>query len=387
MRVEPEWAASRTRPPSRDEVVREIRNDPNTLAAVVGAATGHLAVTLTTWRLQEMASGNFGIPTTGGIYRVQGPLEGRDSWSVVLKITRCPTDTDDPWDDPAWGAHWHREAAVARNGLLHRVDGVVAPRCFGVDDRRDDESWLWLEDLGAMPDGSWSPADRCVAARALARLHASTTQVPAWLDGVGFVRGTVDFTQSMVDQILRRARRGPAEYAPLDPARVEPRLARLLTVYDDPAPLVALTQQVPRALCHNDFQTDNLVLRTGPDDTAEVVAFDWAICGMGRIGRDLAQLLHDVQPGTHTRDGRSVRDVVLAAYIDEARTADVVIDLATLRRATAASSILVDLGLGFWMLDNQIRDADSPADVADLVAGHAANLSAGHLPDLLHAIG
>jgi aminoglycoside/choline kinase family phosphotransferase len=48
---------------------------------------------------------------------------------------------------------------------------------------------------------------------------------------------------------------------------------------------------LPQVFCHNDFHRRNLMIRANAVGLEELVVLDWAFCGAGPIGADIAELV------------------------------------------------------------------------------------------------
>ena len=143
------------------------------------------AAELVDWRHEPLAY-TVRNPLAGGVFRVTGHARTRGEvrpWSLILKIAHSPAGRS--WPDgrvapPGWGmnpAHsqyWKREALAYRSGLLDNLPGgLVAPRCFGVDERGDDVIWLWLEEMRESARRPWPLARYGLAARHLGRFNGA----------------------------------------------------------------------------------------------------------------------------------------------------------------------------------------------------------------------
>lgn len=80
----------------------------------------------------------------------------------------------------------------------------------------------------------------------------------------------------MVDALLAEVDSGAVAYRPL----LARELAPVRDLVRDPEPVLRLAAQVPPAVCHNDFNPDNLLLRRTPQGQDELVAFDWQMIGV-----------------------------------------------------------------------------------------------------------
>ena len=66
-----------------------------------------------------------------------------------------------------------RLKAVDQGMLNDLVGDLVAPRCMGIVEYPDKESWLWLEDIGESGDGVWSLERYGLAARHLGQFNGA----------------------------------------------------------------------------------------------------------------------------------------------------------------------------------------------------------------------
>lgn len=136
----------------------DLRAAPGVVEAVARAVTGESSAIVGPWSVEDLAPGAAGNPTSGGVVRVAGTarLFDREAarWSAVLKVLRSP-EGPDAHDSPTDPIYWRRELDVARSGLLTRIVGLSAPRCYRVDEPDARTGWLWLEDLGRLDRDPW----------------------------------------------------------------------------------------------------------------------------------------------------------------------------------------------------------------------------------------
>ena len=116
------------------------------------------------WSLQTLGGGvTEDIGASGGIRRVAGTAQhlGRTiEWPVIVKaLLRQEVVVGDyrpVRNDPRAFDYWRREADVYDSGLLAALGGgLLAPRCFRIDDHGD-EMLLWLEDVPDDGPSEWS---------------------------------------------------------------------------------------------------------------------------------------------------------------------------------------------------------------------------------------
>jgi hypothetical protein len=366
--------------------------DRAALKPLVRQALGDARAEVVDWRSEPVAFTAVN-PLSGGVFRYHGTAmtDGRvQPWSLIHKVIRLPASAGSAaplglsatgFEDEASYIYWKREALVYQSGLLADLpEGLTAPRCYVVDEEREDSVHLWLEEIiEAYPEG-W-PLDRyALAARHLGRLGGMycARPLPAWLWlsrdwlrdwSVRWASVTERAAQIETSHhpIVREA------YAPNDAAR----LTRLWTAR--PALLDALVR-LPQTLCHRDASRANLIARRRDDGMDETVALDWGFTGIGPAGEDLAQLI----AGTLWRfavplQGATTLDqAAYAGYLDGLHESGWHGDARAVRLACCAASALL---LGFTgpalipMLDGPGRDATEGLwgrPINELVAHRAA---------------
>jgi hypothetical protein len=354
---------------------------------VARAVTGASSAIVGPWTVEDLAQG-FGNPTSGGVVRVAGTarLYGREApWSAVLKVLHSP-EGPQAHDSPTDPIYWRRELDLARSGLLTRIVGLGAPRCYRVDEPDLRTGWLWLEDLGRLDREPWRESDYRAAARALARYHSATIGLPGpqrqpWLERPSFVAFLAQECRPWSDAMLAEVDGQAAGYEPL----ASPDLAAVLDLVRDPAPVLRTASRVPPAVCHNDFNPDNLVLRRAPDGHDELVAFDWQMIGTAPVSSDLSQLLCYLPLRLEGRPRTEVERSVVEEYAAALAESGFVLEPDVVEAAQvadgAARQAMFFLGVLWWELAALGSDADADARRA-VVARHVGSLLAGPVPDL-----
>lgn len=227
---------------------------------------------------------------TGGIWRVVGPRD-----SVIVKVITDGRRHDGPdwWAasrvDHHWNS-WRREVLVYRTGLpsLYEPDGLGAPELRASHDLDDGTAVLVLEDVAGRTGSALTVDDLVDLAGALGRAQGRLAARGDWdrpFLSRSFLR---EYSRSkpVDDELLASdaAWSHPRVAAHLAPLR-EP-LTRLRAQWSD---LVAIAEAAPSTLCHLDVWPANVVRRAD----GRFALLDWAFCGRGALGEDVANLVPD----------------------------------------------------------------------------------------------
>jgi hypothetical protein len=218
---------------------------------------------------------------------------------------------------------WFREVLAYRSGLLDQLrDGLVAPRCYGMQERPDGSLWLWLEDLGRIDGQPWAPAQYGRIAGHIGRFNGAwaaaplPTPAPWW--STDWLRTWVAGVTEPLTAFATAAGHPPAEV--LCPA---PLVEQFLHLWEERARFLAGRDLLPRTLCHHDLNRRNLFWRPDPRGAAQLVAIDWADMGLGVVGEDLGPLVLSTLWWDHIplHRAREVEAATFAAYVAGLRMA------------------------------------------------------------------
>lgn len=281
------------------------------LAAVVRNALDAPSVIVTEGWGWRPLTGGWGDGV--GIWRLDGDARvgsARRSWSLVLKS--LPGGAGAPtWDDP------HREAEVYRSGVLTALPGgLAAPRCYGVEDRPDGTTWLWLEaiddDMAPWPERQYAAAAETLGRFNGAYLSGHPLPVGPWVNQ-GWMRRYVEPSGPLVSDLPRLAGDGanPLMRALFPPSRV----AAYARLWDDRDRIYAALDRLPRTFCHFDAYRGNLLGRPGAAGVRWPVLVDWAFAGIGAVGEDLVPLVLMAAERDGSIDLRRLDTVCFAAYL------------------------------------------------------------------------
>jgi hypothetical protein len=226
---------------------------------------------------------------TGGVFRVVA-----DDESLVVKVVRRGDDGDtgELWVSgpaPDHRNYWKREWLAFDTGLLDALPGRLrAPRTLLTTQPRDDECWIWMEDVRCRPAAQWSLADFAAAARHVGETQGSyaagATRLPDadWLSR-RWLRGWVEACEQLVDVLRDPGALDDERLASLRPLR-----ERVVALWPAREELLRIVESAPQTLVHCDLWGSNLF---ACDDST--VAVDWSQVGVGAVAQDVDQITLD----------------------------------------------------------------------------------------------
>jgi hypothetical protein len=235
------------------------------------------------WERQSLSARS---ATTSQIYRFIGHAQDGDktsTWSVILKI-----GVEEMHGGDAQGGL--RERVVYESGFLNNLpSSLVAPRCYGVVEHPDGAFWLWLEDIQETVK-KWSLEDFGFVARQLGQFNGrylTGTPLPTqpWISK-GWLRSYVARNESAIP-LLQTATDHPFV------KRVYPSdlVDALVRLWNEKETFYAALGNLPQTFCHMDAHRRNLFICKDNKGNQQLVAADWAFCGIGTLGEELAPLV------------------------------------------------------------------------------------------------
>lgn len=280
---------------------------------------------------------------TGGVYRVSGSSRDRSrsvNWSLILKVVQAAeSSVTGSNESPTSAGYWRRELMMYRSGLLDRISGVRAPRCYGIVES-ERAAWLWLEDV-ADANGSRWPMERfgTVAHRLGEFNGASAAQVALSADEFlsrGWLRASIAPMAPAWERLP--ALRSSPWLQSCWPGNLPEHLARLISEREQ---LLDTLDRLPQTICHLDAFPRNVLVQ-GTAGSEDVIAIDWAFAGYAPIGAELAPLIaapamfFDAEP----EQMEEITRIALASYIAGLQSVGWHGDTRIVRFACAASTAL-----------------------------------------------
>ena len=308
--------------------------DSTRLMEIVRRAQASPRFEIGSWDVRHLSSDGMINPEGLFLFSGQGHDErGQLPWSVVLKAIQSHTPEPDLSD--AW--HWKREYWAMESGLLSKLPGpLVPPRCYGVEEQPDG-AWIWMEHILDRSPRRWGIAEFVFAAEQLGRttgawLSSGTKLDYPWLShglahtwAEGLEPSEEVWTNEYVSKVWSSNMR-----------------ERLMAIWAERARLNAALERLPQTFAHFDSQRRNLMIRARPNGEDELVAVDWAWCGIGPIGADAAilignsMILYEANP----KLGAQLDEAVFLAYLAGLRTAGWTGSKDEVRLAYAATNAL-----------------------------------------------
>jgi hypothetical protein len=241
----------------------------------------------------------------------------------VLKVLNDPHDRCQKRDE--W-CYWKRELLAFESGMLANLpEAVRVPHCYGVTEHQD-SGWIWMEEIVPSTDPHWSMEHYHLAARQAGRVAGSflgSLPLPdqPWLSA-SFYRSALDdgtrWAAFMDETSSVNAWQSPiVQQAFSDSLR-----SRVKRIWREKQRIFDTFDRLPQVLCHYDFHRRNLMIRENTDGLQELIALDWAFCGLGPIGADIAELVggstyyFEVEPAQLPDFEETVLDGYLAGLHD-----------------------------------------------------------------------
>ncbi len=275
------------------------------------------------WVIREPAHNRWLSP---GIWELE-----RDGERVVVKWLSAHRDGGSTPYESHWtaGSHeptrwnyWLREALAYRHDVAgaYADAGLRGPPCLGVDVTSHDAVFA-LAFVEGTPGDQWTIPQYANAARALGQAQAPFVTGGRPMPTYDWLSQNFLCTYSSEKPVNWSLLDDDAAWdQPLARQCFPPELRRLAKeLHAQRDRLYALCEALPRALCHLDFWSKNLILT--PDGSHTLL--DWAFVGDGAIGEDIGNLIPDAcfDHFIDSADLPALEAAVLSGYVSGLRVA------------------------------------------------------------------
>jgi hypothetical protein len=266
-----------------EDILEKLKNiDPATLSEIVRKDQHSPSFEITEWSVNRFS--NRGVISQDGLWLFNGngfDFKGSRPWSIVLKIYQ--RQKPEPASSSVW--HWKRELLFAQSGLPENMSGSVKTPLFYSAEETSDGAWIWMEHIKDAQPGSWGLDDFSFAARQLgcwngAYLVGTPLPNETWLSRQQY-RSFVEWMNLNQDIEFHLIQKHISKDA----------LKRYQRLWDDREMFYRMLESLPQVFSHFDSQRRNLFIRPERGQQNELVAIDWAECGIGALGAELHGLV------------------------------------------------------------------------------------------------
>ena len=267
-----------------NDITNQINSLPEEVVADIASnilgnpsAVGATAWSATPFEILSVGEG------TLGLWKVAGTSSNGSSpspWQAILKAV-------DPDAEVALAAFNHawRELGTLRSGQLSKFEtGLLPVSTYGITDRPDGTSWIWMKDMSGAIQPPWRAESFLKSARHIGmfngNLPASARPEGNWVatDGSTDRRATgAEFYEAGIASLQTSS-----DHYGVVKATSTVGFDRVLSLYDDLKKMIEATCSFPKSVAHNDVHTRNLF----PLDDERTIAIDWASIGLSPTGVD-----------------------------------------------------------------------------------------------------
>ncbi|WP_155864574.1 phosphotransferase [Deinococcus ficus] len=250
--------------------------EPHQLQEVVREATGQGTLQVTDFTVAVLSEQ--GVTSQDSLFLVQGHArtgKTREPWALVVKSFSRPEAHADPSDL----LFLHREVEAYRSGLLTPLAAHLrAPRVYAVTEQGD-QVWLWLEHVQETAGRVWTLGGYTHAAQQLGVWNGGYLTGRPLPEAPWLLRDLARQWSTMFGLASGKPSAQGSVFRPDLSARIE-------RAWEGREVFLDMLRRLPQVFSHFDFHRRNL-LRQGDD----VIALDWAWCGLGPVGGDLVALI------------------------------------------------------------------------------------------------
>lgn len=258
------------------------------LLPIVRQILGKSVEEILDWQVRKMGGGSGEhVGFNLGLYRVTGTARRErhvSPWSAVLKIAGPSGRAE--FNDPSSPEYWKREVSAYQSGILAKLPGgLVAVRCYGVDELAGEMYHIWLEDVQEI-EGAWTMDQHRLAARHLGQFNGAylaghpLPESATWMLP-GRMHYWVEATPPDEELLLAYSQSDWGRWLPKE------NIERMRRLWAQRAPLFDVLERLPVCFCHHDAFRRNLMLRKNGEHRLETVAIDWQKPGPGNVGQEI----------------------------------------------------------------------------------------------------
>lgn len=295
-----------------------------------------------------------GNPTSLGVYRVSGKSNAGD-FSMVVKHLATGNEFMDA-SKPTYWNYWLREIDFFESPIAQRIPASLGyPKYLGQTRLSDGTALFWNSDLGDLEKTVWSWEDCLEAARIVAELNSIKTSDfddYIWLNRSqpeGWLAYREGFFLPVLPLVAERAHSTPER-------------AKAFELYGLYLPKQELMGEILHAgrqtFIHGDFNLNNLVHTKG---NPSVIALDWQLCGVGRVGMEVASIFntaYELGFIEATKDQFEQICSVYTARFNELNPSNPV-QLDEVRLTAAACGQWILSGVGFFLIMRAQDETDA----------------------------
>ena len=260
---------------------------------LVRASLRNGAAEIASWSEEEAGGGASGSQ----LFLIRGEARAGGAlvpWRFVLKVLNHQGEgwQESSTDPRAWD-YWKREWLAYQDPLLQQMRGSLrAPRCLGTGEQGEAAVWMALEDLSELDQRPWPESRFSIVSRHLGEFNGSflagpVMPSPPWLSR-DWLQGWTERAEPMITLLP-----GVADHPLVSRVFPSERIETLLEVWEQRQAWYAALNALPQTICHQDVFPRNAFVRHADQagQADETIAIDWAFCGEGPVGAELAALI------------------------------------------------------------------------------------------------
>ncbi|GAA0339987.1 hypothetical protein GCM10008967_32970 [Bacillus carboniphilus] len=261
----------------------QIEVNKETLHTCVSGILETIDFQIKTWKIEAMSSRTVNF-TTKGIFRLSGLADvmGEEvPWSLVVKVIQPESEEK---DDTQHHNYWKREALVYQSGLLSDLPTVIrTPKCYAVEEVREDSIWIWLEELKEDNSGKWTESQFASVAKKLGIFHGAyltgkLVPMQEWI--------CQNWLESWIDGCKMYAS-NPEEFLPFVEEETEDIWSAYKLLNQNLDKHLDMLKKLPQVLSHQDLSQQNMYMDPNGENFKLI---DWQYLSISSVGEELGKL-------------------------------------------------------------------------------------------------